>query len=91
MYTKIVSASLASLILDSFIPSAKFAGYIPGNVASAGKTQVFFSILEQSVASGDTVVAFSQSLFVLDGLENLLQQVSIPGKMIFLTPFLPLL
>jgi SNF2 family DNA or RNA helicase len=54
-------------------------GYTPGNIESASKTRVFFTILEQCVEIGDHLLVFSQSLSTLDLLEELLEKRKIPG------------
>ena len=58
--------------------------YVPGDIGNAAKTQVFFTILEESVTIGDRLLVFSQSLFTLSLLEEFLQQRYIPGKIIFI-------
>ncbi len=35
-------------------------GYVAGDIGNAAKTQVFFTILEESVAIGDRLLVFSQ-------------------------------
>ena len=54
-------------------------GYTPGDIENAAKTQVFFTILEESVKIGDRLLVFSQSLSTLNLLEEFLQQRKIPG------------
>ena len=53
---------------------------MPGDIENAAKTQVFFTILEESVKISDRLLVFSQSLFTLDLLEEFLQQRKIPGQ-----------
>ena len=57
-----------------------FTGYIPGDIENAAKTQIFFTILDESVQIGDRLLVFSQSLFTLDMLEEFLQQRPIPSN-----------
>jgi RAD54-like protein 2 len=57
-------------------------GYTPGDIENAAKTQVFFTILEESVKIGDRLLVFSQSLFTLNLLEEFLQQRKIPSTSI---------
>ncbi|KAL3319761.1 hypothetical protein Ciccas_001554 [Cichlidogyrus casuarinus] len=52
--------------------------YVPGELAHGGKIVLFMRILEASLARGDKVLAFSQSLFTLDLLERLLQSRRCP-------------
>lgn len=55
-------------------------GYAPGDIENAAKTQIFFTILEESIRISDRLLVFSQSLFTLNLLEEFLQQRCIPGK-----------
>lgn len=49
-------------------------GYEPGDYANEAKIQLFLAILQNSVACGDKVLLFSQSLFTLTLLEDVLHQ-----------------
>lgn len=53
---------------------------MPGDINASAKMAVFFCILEESIALGDRILVFSQSLFTLNLMEELLQQQLIPGK-----------
>ncbi|CAH1394932.1 unnamed protein product [Nezara viridula] len=55
-------------------------GYTPGDISSSAKMAVFFCILEESIALGDRILLFSQSLFTLNLMEELLQQQLVPGR-----------
>ncbi|XP_014283942.1 uncharacterized protein [Halyomorpha halys] len=55
-------------------------GYTPGDIGASAKMAVFFCILEESIALGDRILVFSQSLFTLNLMEELLQQQLIPGR-----------
>lgn len=55
-------------------------GYTPGDISASAKMAVFFCILEESIALGDRILVFSQSLFTLNLMEELLQQQLIPGR-----------
>ena len=55
-------------------------GYVPGKIEASAKMSVFFCILEESISLGDRILVFSQSLFTLNLMEELLQQNGIPGK-----------
>ncbi|XP_014250667.1 uncharacterized protein LOC106667310 isoform X2 [Cimex lectularius] len=55
-------------------------GYVPGDINSSAKMAVFFCILEESIALGDRILLFSQSLFTLNLIEELLQQQQVYGK-----------
>lgn len=41
---------------------------------------VFFCILEESMALGDRILVFSQSLFTLNLIEDFLQRTNLPGR-----------
>uniref|UniRef100_T1HE03 Helicase C-terminal domain-containing protein n=1 Tax=Rhodnius prolixus TaxID=13249 RepID=T1HE03_RHOPR len=55
-------------------------GYVPGDINASGKMAIFFCILEESIALGDRILVFSQSLFTLNLIEELLQQHIVLGK-----------
>jgi hypothetical protein len=54
--------------------------YIPGSMENSAKMEVLFCILEESMALGDRVLVFSQSLFTLNLIEDFLQRTSLPGR-----------
>lgn len=55
-------------------------GYTPGDIEASAKMVILFCILEESMALGDRVLVFSQSLFTLNLVEDFLQKRNIPGK-----------
>ena len=61
------------------LPVFGFTGYIAGNIDNSAKTQILFTILEEAVLIGDKLLLFSQSLYTLDLIEELLQLRAIPG------------
>lgn len=54
--------------------------YVPGSIESSAKMAVFFCILEESMALGDRILVFSQSLFTLNLIEDFLQRTNLPGR-----------
>ncbi|KAL1465223.1 hypothetical protein WDU94_004810, partial [Cyamophila willieti] len=54
--------------------------YISGRVEESNKMVVFMCILEQSLAAGDRILVFSQSLFTLTLIEQFLQKRFVPGR-----------
>lgn len=67
-----------------FVPSrlqanGLLAEYSPGLLENSAKFEVFFSLLEETVAAGDRMLLFSQSLFTLNLLEEFLQERNVPG------------
>ncbi|XP_063226661.1 uncharacterized protein LOC134533208 isoform X2 [Bacillus rossius redtenbacheri] len=54
--------------------------YVPGSIANSAKMEVFFCILEESMALGDRLLVFSQSLFTLNLIEDFLQRSNVPGQ-----------
>lgn len=54
-------------------------GYIPGCIENSAKMQIFFCILQESMALGDRILLFSQSLFTLNLIEEFLQKSEVPG------------
>ncbi|XP_066996034.2 uncharacterized protein [Anabrus simplex] len=54
--------------------------YVPGNIENSAKMVVFFCILEESMALGDRILVFSQSLFTLNLIEDFLQRTNLPGR-----------
>lgn len=55
-------------------------GYAPGDIEASAKMALLFCILEESMALGDRVLVFSQSLFTLNLVEDFLQKRNVPGK-----------
>lgn len=55
-------------------------GYAPGDIEASAKMAILFCILEESMALGDRVLVFSQSLFTLNLVEDFLQKRNMPGK-----------
>ncbi|XP_053594955.1 uncharacterized protein LOC103575845 isoform X2 [Microplitis demolitor] len=47
-------------------------GYVPGLIDASAKMTLFFCILEEAILIGDRVLAFSQSLFTLNLIEDFL-------------------
>lgn len=54
-------------------------GYIPGEIENSAKMEIFFCILTESMALGDRILLFSQSLFTLNLIEEFLQKRDLPG------------
>jgi len=54
--------------------------YIPGSIENSAKMEVLFCILEESMALGDRILVFSQSLFTLNLIEDFLQRSNLPGR-----------
>lgn len=54
--------------------------YVPGLVEESNKMVVFMCILEHSLATGDRILVFSQSLFTLTLIEQFLQKRQVPGR-----------
>ena len=52
--------------------------YVPGLIENSAKMVLFFCILEESLALGDRILLFSQSLFTLSLIEEYLQRSNIP-------------
>jgi len=52
--------------------------YTPGLIENSAKMAIFFCILEESLALGDRILVFSQSLFTLSLIEEFLQRNYIP-------------
>ncbi|KAM7342670.1 helicase ARIP4 [Cochliomyia hominivorax] len=53
--------------------------YEPGLISNSPKMEIFFCILNESIAIGDRVLLFSQSLLTLNLIEKFLQANLIPG------------
>lgn len=54
--------------------------YVPGRVENSAKFQILFCIIKESLALGDRLLVFSQSLITLDLIEQFLQSSEIPGE-----------
>lgn len=52
--------------------------YTSGLLESGGKMAILFKVLEESLAIGDKILVFSQSLFTLDLLEEFLSKRKVP-------------
>ncbi|XP_043804233.1 uncharacterized protein LOC122721070 isoform X1 [Apis laboriosa] len=52
-------------------------GYVPGLIDASAKMTIFFCILEEAIKLGDRVLAFSQSLFTLNLIEDFLSRNSL--------------
>uniref|UniRef100_K1R4A8 Helicase ARIP4 n=1 Tax=Magallana gigas TaxID=29159 RepID=K1R4A8_MAGGI len=70
--------------LTSQLPIRTWAGnqlrmeYTSGLRESGGKMAILFKVLEESLAIGDKILVFSQSLFTLDLLEEFLSKRKVP-------------
>ncbi|XP_034183162.2 uncharacterized protein LOC117605678 isoform X1 [Osmia lignaria lignaria] len=51
--------------------------YVPGLIDASAKMTIFFCILEEAIKLGDRVLAFSQSLFTLNLIEDFLARNSL--------------
>ncbi|XP_050302168.1 uncharacterized protein LOC126740238 [Anthonomus grandis grandis] len=54
--------------------------YVPGLIENSAKFQILFCIIRESLALGDRLLVFSQSLITLDLIEQFLQASQIPGE-----------
>lgn len=54
--------------------------YVPGIIENGAKFQILFCIIKESLALGDRLLVFSQSLITLDLIEQFLQSSEIPGE-----------
>ncbi|KAG5873295.1 hypothetical protein JTB14_028409 [Gonioctena quinquepunctata] len=54
--------------------------YRPGCIENSFKFEILFCIIRESVALGDRLLAFSQSLITLDVIEQFLQMNKVPGE-----------
>ncbi|KAF5298194.1 hypothetical protein FQA39_LY02618 [Lamprigera yunnana] len=54
--------------------------YVPGQIENSGKMEVLFCIIRESIALGDRLLLFSQSLITLDLVEQFLQTNNVPGE-----------
>ena len=52
--------------------------YEPGLIENGGKMLILFSIVQQSIAIGEKILVFSQSLFTLSLIENYLSKMNVP-------------
>lgn len=53
--------------------------YIPGCIENSAKMEILFCIIRESIALGDRLLVFSQSLITLDLIEQFLQSSLVPG------------
>lgn len=53
--------------------------YVPGFIENSAKMEILFSIVRESLALGDRLLVFSQSLITLDLVEQFLQMNIVPG------------
>lgn len=54
--------------------------YVPGCIENSAKMQILFCIIKESIALGDRLLVFSQSLITLDLIEQFLQMNLVPGE-----------
>ncbi|XP_076266100.1 uncharacterized protein LOC143199867 isoform X2 [Rhynchophorus ferrugineus] len=54
--------------------------YIPGKIENSAKMKILFCIIKESIALGDRLLVFSQSLITLDLIEQFLQASDVPGE-----------
>ncbi|CAG9862578.1 unnamed protein product [Phyllotreta striolata] len=54
--------------------------YIPGHIENSAKMGILFCIIRESIALGDRLLVFSQSLITLDLIEQFLQSSQVPGE-----------
>lgn len=53
--------------------------YVPGCIENSAKMEILFCIIKESIALGDRLLVFSQSLITLDLIEQFLQMNVVPG------------
>ncbi|CAH0554440.1 unnamed protein product [Brassicogethes aeneus] len=53
--------------------------YVPGCIENSAKMKILFCIIRESIALGDRLLVFSQSLITLDLIEQFLQSNLVPG------------
>nr|XP_022902490.1 uncharacterized protein LOC111415174 isoform X2 [Onthophagus taurus] len=53
--------------------------YVPGIIENSAKLEILFCIIKESIALGDRLLVFSQSLITLDLIEQFLQMNVVPG------------
>lgn len=56
--------------------------YKPGFIENGAKLEILFCIIRESIALGDRLLVFSQSLITLDLIEQFLQSSLVPGDTI---------
>ncbi|XP_019868954.2 uncharacterized protein LOC109597651 isoform X3 [Aethina tumida] len=56
--------------------------YVPGRIENSAKMEILFCIIKESIALGDRLLVFSQSLITLDLIEHFLQMNIVPGDTI---------
>ncbi|KRT81472.1 helicase, partial [Oryctes borbonicus] len=54
--------------------------YVPGIIENSAKMEILFCIIKESIALGDRLLLFSQSLITLDLIEQFLQMNMCPGE-----------
>ncbi|CAH1170394.1 unnamed protein product [Phaedon cochleariae] len=54
--------------------------YKPGYIENGAKMEILFCIIRESIALGDRLLVFSQSLITLDLIEQFLQSSQVPGE-----------
>ncbi|XP_030764140.1 uncharacterized protein LOC115888533 [Sitophilus oryzae] len=54
--------------------------YVPGKIENSAKMQILFCIIKESIALGDRLLVFSQSLITLDLIEQFLHASEVPGE-----------
>lgn len=54
--------------------------YVPGCIENSGKMEILFCMIRESIALGDRLLVFSQSLITLDLIEQFLQMNVVPGE-----------
>lgn len=55
---------------------------MPGRIENSAKMEILFCIIKESIALGDRLLVFSQSLITLDLIEHFLQMNIVPGDTI---------
>lgn len=59
--------------------------YIPDQISSSPKMEIFFCIMKESIFMGDRILLFSQSLLTLNLIEGFLKSSYVPGSTSFWT------
>lgn len=54
--------------------------YVPGCIENSAKMEILFCMIRESIALGDRLLVFSQSLITLDLIEQFLQMNMVPGE-----------
>nr|XP_023016446.1 uncharacterized protein LOC111505806 [Leptinotarsa decemlineata] len=84
-----IFAKMSSMVLreskeDSGIPYdwalELLRDYKPGCIENSAKMEILFCIIKESIALGDRLLVFSQSLITLDLIEQFLQMSRVPGE-----------